>query len=80
MNQRLKVMVTEVNPEERNLLVSRKAVQEREIEHYLARVEAERQSQKMPDDLTADAARIGVPDVRGLSADRGAADLLEIDL
>ncbi len=30
VNQRIKVMVTEVNPEERNLLVSRKAVQERE--------------------------------------------------
>jgi glycerol-3-phosphate dehydrogenase len=57
-----------------------KAVQEREIEHYLARVEAERQSQMMPDDLTADAARIGVPDVRGFAADRGADDLLEIDL
>jgi glycerol-3-phosphate dehydrogenase len=56
-----------------------KAVQEREIEHYLARVEAERQSQKMPDDRTADAARIGVPDVRGFAADRGV-DLLEVDL
>lgn len=30
LNQRIKVMVTEVNPEERNLLVSRKAVQEKE--------------------------------------------------
>ena len=30
VNQRLKVMVTEVNPEERNLLVSRRAVLERE--------------------------------------------------
>jgi glycerol-3-phosphate dehydrogenase len=56
-----------------------KAVQEREIEHYLARVEAERQSQKMPDDLTADAARMGVSDVRGFAADRGI-DLLEVDL
>jgi glycerol-3-phosphate dehydrogenase len=36
----------------------------REIDHYLARVEAERQSQSMPDDLTADAARLGAPDVR----------------
>jgi glycerol-3-phosphate dehydrogenase len=44
----------------------------REVEHYRARVEAERQSQTMPDDLTADAARIGVPDVRGFAADRGA--------
>ncbi|MEV6629902.1 glycerol-3-phosphate dehydrogenase/oxidase [Actinoplanes sp. NPDC051470] len=46
------------------------AVREREVEHYLARVESERQSQKMPDDATADAARIGVPDVRGYAADR----------
>jgi glycerol-3-phosphate dehydrogenase len=36
----------------------------REVEHYLARVEAERESQRMPDDLTADAARLGAPDVR----------------
>ena len=56
-----------------------KAVREREVEHYLARVAAERQSQTMPDDLTADAARVGVPDVRGYSDDRGT-DLLEIDL
>jgi len=56
-----------------------KAVREREVEHYLARVTAERQSQTMPDDLTADAARLGVPDVRGYAADRGV-DLLEIDL
>jgi glycerol-3-phosphate dehydrogenase len=56
-----------------------KAVRHREVEHYLARVAAERQSQTMPDDLTADAARIGVPDVRGFAADRGI-DLLQIDL
>ncbi|HET8600067.1 MAG TPA: glycerol-3-phosphate dehydrogenase C-terminal domain-containing protein, partial [Segeticoccus sp.] len=36
---------------------------EREVRHYLARVEAERQSQQMPDDETADAARMGAPDV-----------------
>ena len=36
----------------------------REIEHYDARVQAERQSQRMPDDHTADAARMGAPDVR----------------
>jgi glycerol-3-phosphate dehydrogenase len=36
----------------------------REVEHYVALVEAERQSQSMPDDLTADAARLGAPDVR----------------
>nr|WP_296072025.1 glycerol-3-phosphate dehydrogenase/oxidase [uncultured Actinoplanes sp.] len=55
------------------------AVREREIEHYLARVAAERESQTMPDDLAADAARLGVQDVRGYAADRGV-DLLEIDL
>lgn len=42
--------------------------QRREIDHYLARVEAERESQRMPDDLTADAARLGAPDVRALTA------------
>lgn len=36
----------------------------REIEHYLARVEAELDSQRQPDDSTADAARMGAPDVR----------------
>ncbi|MFP5070193.1 glycerol-3-phosphate dehydrogenase/oxidase [Pseudonocardia nantongensis] len=36
---------------------------EREVDHYLKRVEAERESQKMPDDATADAARLGAPDV-----------------
>ena len=36
----------------------------REVEHYRARVEAERQSQQQTDDLTADAARLGAPDVR----------------
>ncbi|WDZ85587.1 glycerol-3-phosphate dehydrogenase/oxidase [Micromonospora cathayae] len=46
-------------------------VRAREVEHYRARVEAERQSQLMPDDATADAARLGAPDVRGFAADRG---------
>jgi glycerol-3-phosphate dehydrogenase len=46
------------------------ATRSREIDHYLARVAAERESQKMPDDLTADAARLGVPDVRGFQTDR----------
>jgi glycerol-3-phosphate dehydrogenase len=36
----------------------------REVEHYTARVAAERESQRMPDDNTADAARLGAPDVR----------------
>ncbi|MGY2084955.1 glycerol-3-phosphate dehydrogenase/oxidase [Blastococcus sp. SYSU DS0539] len=36
----------------------------REVTHYAARVDAERESQRMPDDRTADAARLGAPDVR----------------
>ncbi|HEX2072960.1 MAG TPA: glycerol-3-phosphate dehydrogenase/oxidase [Geodermatophilus sp.] len=36
----------------------------REVAHYAARVAAERESQRMPDDRTADAARLGAPDVR----------------
>jgi glycerol-3-phosphate dehydrogenase len=36
----------------------------REIEHYLARVRAELDSQRQADDRTADAARMGAPDVR----------------
>jgi glycerol-3-phosphate dehydrogenase len=55
------------------------AVQAREVEHYLARVQAERESQTMPDDLTADAARLGAADVRGFAADRGVG-LLEMEL
>ncbi|MCJ0977548.1 glycerol-3-phosphate dehydrogenase/oxidase [Rhodococcus sp. ARC_M12] len=35
-----------------------------EIEHYRLRVLAERDSQQQPDDDTADAARLGAPDVR----------------
>ncbi|GAB3438667.1 glycerol-3-phosphate dehydrogenase/oxidase [Phycicoccus ginsengisoli] len=38
---------------------------EREVRHYTTRVEAERQSNAQPDDLTADAARLGAADVRG---------------
>jgi glycerol-3-phosphate dehydrogenase len=34
-----------------------------EIEHYRKRVAAERESQQMPDDETADAARLGAPDM-----------------
>lgn len=37
---------------------------EREIDHYRKRVAAERESQHQPDDLSADAARLGAPDVR----------------
>ena len=35
----------------------------REIEHYLARVGAERLSQEQPDDQTADSARLGAPEI-----------------
>jgi glycerol-3-phosphate dehydrogenase len=42
----------------------------REVEHYTARVAAERSSQTMPDDHTADAARLGAPDVRGTALAR----------
>jgi glycerol-3-phosphate dehydrogenase len=43
---------------------------DREITHYEARVAAERESQEQLDDRTADAARLGAPDVRrsGLSS------------
>ena len=34
-----------------------------EVEHYRKRVEAELESQQMPDDATADAARLGAADV-----------------
>lgn len=34
-----------------------------EIDHYSARVAAERDSQEQPDDATADAARLGAPDI-----------------
>jgi glycerol-3-phosphate dehydrogenase len=40
----------------------------REVEHYEARVAAERESQRMPDDRTADAARHGALDVRTAAA------------
>ena len=40
----------------------------REIDHYEKRVEAERESQTMPDDRTADAARLGAADVRTLGS------------
>ncbi|HJS71491.1 MAG TPA: glycerol-3-phosphate dehydrogenase/oxidase [Acidimicrobiia bacterium] len=40
------------------------ATEQREIAHYEARVSAELDSQRQPDDHTADAARMGAPDVR----------------
>ena len=45
------------------------ATVERELEHYLARVEAEVESQTMPDDHTADAARMGAPDIRTMGSE-----------
>ena len=42
----------------------------REVEHYRSRVAAELESQQQPDDLSADAARLGAPDVR-IGATRG---------
>jgi len=41
-----------------------RATVNREIDHYRARVHAELDSQSQPDDRTADAARMGAPDVR----------------
>jgi len=49
-----------------------RATHEREIEHYEARVRAERESQDQPDDRTADAARLGARDVRTLGRPDGA--------
>ena len=47
---------------------------EREVDHYVLRVEAERASQRQPDDQTADAARLGAPDIVPLRGDsRGGA-------
>ena len=38
-------------------------VVDREVEHYRLRVEAERESQEQQDDATADAARMGAPEI-----------------
>ncbi|MCM4076203.1 glycerol-3-phosphate dehydrogenase/oxidase [Paractinoplanes hotanensis] len=43
----------------------------REVENYRIRVEAERESQEQPDDETADATRLGAPDVVPVSATEG---------
>lgn len=51
----------------------------REIEHYDARVRAERESQAQPDDQTADAARVGAPDVRRAGADAERAPVVSLD-
>ncbi len=44
------------------------ATVERELEHYRARVAAERESQTKANDHTADAARMGAPDVRTMGS------------
>jgi glycerol-3-phosphate dehydrogenase len=54
------------------------ATRRREVEHYRARVKAERESQRKPDDRTADAARLGAPDVRRLSDSSRAAAADEV--
>ena len=36
---------------------------DKEVAYYEKRVEAERESQLQPDDQTADAARLGAPDI-----------------
>jgi glycerol-3-phosphate dehydrogenase len=46
---------------------------QREVAHYEARVRAERESQEQVDDQTADAARLGAPDVRLGTQSRDAA-------
>jgi len=48
----------------REVLGWNEATVEREIDHYAARVAAERDSQQQPDDRAADAARVGAEDVR----------------
>jgi glycerol-3-phosphate dehydrogenase len=42
------------------------ATKKREVEYYLGRVAAERDSQTKPDDDTAEAARLGAPDIAAL--------------
>jgi glycerol-3-phosphate dehydrogenase len=50
-----------------------------EIEHYEARVRAERDSQTQPDDRTADAARLGAPDVRLGGARAGSSPVVSLE-
>jgi glycerol-3-phosphate dehydrogenase len=45
----------------------------KEVEHYRLRVEAERASQEQPDDATADATRLGAPDIAPLETVNGPA-------
>jgi glycerol-3-phosphate dehydrogenase len=48
------------------------ATRSREVAHYEARVQAERESQRQEDDRAADAARLGAPDLRPGDTPRGA--------
>ena len=63
---RLRNLEAEVQSLDRK--IANKEAEERRLRevmaNYEARVEAERESQRMPDDSTADAARLGAPDVR----------------
>ncbi|MBW2294239.1 MAG: glycerol-3-phosphate dehydrogenase/oxidase [Deltaproteobacteria bacterium] len=51
----------------------------REVDHYLLRVQAERDSQEQPDDLSADAARLGAPDLREFGSERSSKVVRLID-
>ena len=55
------------------------ATRDREIAHYEARVQAERESQEQSDDQAADAARIGAPDVRRGDVDAERAPVIPLD-
>ena len=55
------------------------ATRDREISHYEARVQAERESQEQADDQAADAARIGAPDVRRSDVDAERADVIFLE-
>jgi glycerol-3-phosphate dehydrogenase len=48
----------------------------REVRNYQLRVEAERESQEQLDDLSADATRLGAPDVR--MGDRRSQQVVEL--
>ena len=51
----------------------------REVDHYVLRVRAERESQEQPDDQSADAARLGAPDLRGISGEARAQVMRLVD-
>ncbi len=55
------------------------ATRDREVAHYEARVQAERESQEQTDDQAADAARIGAPDVRRGDADTDRAPVIPLE-